>query len=270
MIKEVTFVEKTQKFLTKTDTGDMLTVPKILGGKMMSKFCTNCGAQLEDDVVFCTNCGAKNEEQEAPAEQIEQQEVVTAEEAPAKKNFIEKALEWVKANTLKTMIIAGAAIVVLVLAIILLGGKPYQSAVNNYQAVLNGKASKVEKMAPKEYWEYMEDEYEDFDMDDIVENFEESYETSLEYWEEEYGDNVRIKIKVVDEKKLKDKKVKDLADTLNEKYGIKKKSVKQAYELELEMTIKGSDDEDESERELYAVKIGSKWYLVSQGGSFLY
>ncbi len=236
----------------------------------MSKFCTNCGAPIEDDIVFCTNCGAKNEELEAPAEQVEQQEVIAAEETPAKKNFIEKAIDWVKANTLKTIIIAGAAIVVLVLAIILLGGKPYQSAVNNYQAVLNGKASKLEKMAPKEYWEYMEDENEDFDIDEVKDQFEENYETSLEFLEEKYGDNIRIKIKVTDEKKLKDKKVKDLADALNEKYDIKKKSVKQAYELELEMTIKGSDDEDDSERELYAVKIGSKWYLVTSSGDFLY
>ena len=237
----------------------------------MSKFCINCGAPIEDDIVFCTNCGAKNEEQAAPVEQVEEQEqFVAVEEAPAKKNFIEKALDWVKANTLKTIIIAGAAIVVLVLAIILLGGKPYQSAVNNYQAVLNGKASKLEKMAPKEYWEYMEDENEDFDIDEVKDQFEENYETSLELLEEKYGDNVRIKIKVTDEKKLKDKKVKDLADALNEKYDIKKKSVKQAYELELEMTIKGSDDEDEDEMELYAVKIGSKWYLVNSAGSFMY
>lgn len=236
----------------------------------MSKFCTNCGALMEDESVFCTSCGAKNEEQAAPVEMAEEQApVVAAEEAPAAKNFIEKAIDWVKANALKTIIAAGAAIVVIILAIILLGGKPYQSAINNYQAMLNGKGNKLEKMAPKEYWEYMEDENEDFDLDEAKDQFEEGYEATLEFLEEKYGDNVRIKIKVADEKKLKDKKVKDLADALNEKYDIKKKSVKQAYELELEVSIKGSDDEDEEEMELYAVKIGSKWYLVNGAGSFV-
>lgn len=28
----------------------------------MSKFCTNCGTKLEDDVVFCTGCGQKVED----------------------------------------------------------------------------------------------------------------------------------------------------------------------------------------------------------------
>ena len=33
----------------------------------MSKFCTNCGTKLEDDVTFCTGCGQKVDDNGGPA-----------------------------------------------------------------------------------------------------------------------------------------------------------------------------------------------------------
>ena len=35
----------------------------------MSKFCTNCGVELDDDAMFCTNCGAAQGE---PAQAVDQ------------------------------------------------------------------------------------------------------------------------------------------------------------------------------------------------------
>ena len=35
----------------------------------MSKFCTECGAELRDGIAFCTNCGAKAE-QATPTPQV--------------------------------------------------------------------------------------------------------------------------------------------------------------------------------------------------------
>ena len=143
MIKASAFGEKTDKNLTKNGVDAMLTVPKILGGKEMSKFCTNCGALMEDDAVFCTGCGAKNEEQAAPVEMAEEQAPVVAdEEAPAAKNIVEKAIDWVKANTLKTIIAAGAAIVVIILAIILLFilAYPLTTFMDNYLIMMFDEA----------------------------------------------------------------------------------------------------------------------------------
>ena len=47
------------------------------------------------------------------------------------------------------------------------------------------------------------------------------------------------------------------------KFAVTGSDIKKAYEVELEMTIKGRDDEDDSEMEAAVVKIGGKWYLVS-------
>ena len=46
------------------------------------KFCTNCGAKLEEGVKFCPECGKKIEEVKAP-EVIEETIEKTVEEAPA-------------------------------------------------------------------------------------------------------------------------------------------------------------------------------------------
>ena len=57
----------------------------------MSKFCTNCGATLEDDAVFCPECGARfgvapDAAGETPAEEFrpEAQETAAPEPMPAK------------------------------------------------------------------------------------------------------------------------------------------------------------------------------------------
>ena len=65
--------------------------------------------------------------------------------------------------------------------------------------------------------------------------------------------------------------VKDLAKALADRYDfIKKKDVKKAYELELEMTVKGKDDEDSEDMDVIAVKIKGNWYLISSSGNFMF
>ena len=44
---------------TKSKPTNTYVPPQEETGAAASKFCTNCGAELEADCVFCTNCGAK-------------------------------------------------------------------------------------------------------------------------------------------------------------------------------------------------------------------
>ena len=48
----------------------------------MSKFCNNCGAQMEDQATFCPNCGAANAPAPAP------------QQAPAENKAVAKAGEY--------------------------------------------------------------------------------------------------------------------------------------------------------------------------------
>ena len=240
----------------------------------MSKFCTNCGAEMEDDSLFCTNCGEKfaaAEEvvaafQEAPVVE----EVVVNEEAaaPAKKDVKAIFAELKARPDFKTLVIAAAAlVVVIVLAIVLLCGTSYKDAVKNYQAVMNGNAGKIISLAPNDYWKYVKEE-EDISKADVKDTFKELYEEMEEEMEDTYGKNAKYTIKVTDADKLSKKKLSALAENIEENYEIDEKKVKAGYELECEMTVKGREDDDEYEDTLYAVKIGGNWYVVSSSGTF--
>ena len=159
--------------------------------------------------------------------------------------------------------IAAAVVLVIILAIVLLGKPAYQKPIDTYISVMfKGKASKIKSLAPDAYWEYMEDE-EDLDVDEFIEDYEDEWDDFIDEMEDEYGDNIRVTYKVEKVKDLSDKKVEKIAEALDEQYDIDEKSVKAAKRLDLEMTIKGSEDDDDNDAEFTVVKIGSKWYMIN-------
>ena len=257
----------------------------------MSIFCGNCGAELPDDAQFCTNCGhsvpAKNAENESTvtvnatvgtdaAESTEPAAAPTAntesayQPAPAP-SFTESAPVQKNKNLIPIIIGGAAAAVILIIIIVsvALSGSGYKKAVDNYFDVMfKGKADKIEKLCPPEYWEWYEDQY-DRDLSDIKDDYKDNWEDLLEDFEDEYGKNFKATYKITDKKELSDKKLKTIQDNLKESYDIAKKSVKKAYKLDLDIELKGKDDEDSNERTVYAVKIGGDWYLCNESGYFL-
>ncbi len=212
----------------------------------MARFCGNCSAEIADGVEFCGNCGAP-----APAA------------APVADIVKVGSFEINKKKLPVIGVAAVAVIAVIVLLISLIfGGGGYKSAMDNYVDVMNGKASKIEKLAPKEYWKYVEEE-EDVTVKEIKKAFEEYYEEALkDNLEDEYGKNVKYSYKINDKKELSKKKLEACAEAISDKYDIKESKVKALYELEVELKTKGSEDEEEDEDTAYVVKIGSKWYPI--------
>lgn len=247
----------------------------------MSKFCQNCGKPLDDTMRFCDGCGAS--QQEAPQQEVPQQEVPqqapVATAAPKKEGFsFNKVVGEVKtfANGLvnrckadkKFMYtcigIAAAAVVVLVLLLSLVFGsggmtKPIDTMID---VTFKGKVSKIKDLAPDDYWEWYEDEY-DMDIDDIIDDAEDEFDDVIDYYEDEYGDNIRVSYKVEKKKKLSDKKLKGIAEALADRYDLDEDDFTEAYELDVEMTIKGSDDDDTDDSEMTVIKYKGKWYLIT-------
>ena len=60
----------------------------------MSKFCTTCGAQLDDSATFCTSCGAAQQEQPKQAEN-------TAAAVEAGKNSFSGIMDKVNVDAVK-------------------------------------------------------------------------------------------------------------------------------------------------------------------------
>ena len=229
----------------------------------MSIFCGNCGAELPDDAQFCTNCGhsvpAKSAESEgaetvnAAVETDAAAEPTAAAPASPTDSASQPAAAPSSAETAAAPSSAKTA--------------PVQN--NNYFDVMfRGKADKIEKLCPPKYWDWYEDEYNE-ELDDIKDEYKDNWEDMLEKFEDEYGKNFKATYKITDKKELSDKKLKTIQDNLKERYDIAKKSVKKAYKLDLDVELKGKDDEDSNELTVYAGKIGGNWYLCNEDGYFL-
>ena len=224
----------------------------------MSKFCNNCGSVMEDDAVFCTNCGA----QDVPVYQDNPVEQPTGSPIA----FFQNVMEDSKKKMI-VLIAAGAALVVALLVLILAFSSSPKKAMKNLEKVMNGNASKISSLAPGAYWNYLKEE-EDITKADVKDEFKDSYEDMKEYLEDEYGKNAKYSMKIADKDKLSKKKLEALAESIEENYEIDEKKVKAAYELEVEVSLKGREDDSEYDSTMYAVKIGGKWYIVGPDGTF--
>lgn len=209
----------------------------------MSKFCTQCGSSLDDLAQVCPNCG--NAIEAAPVE------AAPAEEAPATTPQL---------NVKLIAIAAAVLVVVIVLSCFIfpaLSNSP-EDAIDNMIAVMEGKDGKVDDLLPDSIWEYVEDENDDFDMDDFAEYFAEQ---TLEGLEDMYGDGINISYDVEKKTALKDKKLEEIAESLSDRYDIDEDDVKEGYKMKVTMSIEGDEDDDEDESEMTVIKIGSKWYV---------
>lgn len=241
----------------------------------MSKFCGNCGAELNDDATFCGNCGwksgdaTKNEIKDAEDAPVQAADQASAETAPSDGKNPDKK---------KTAILIGGIAIVVIAAIVgfilligaIFGGGGAQGALNNYaSAMQKPNTNNVKKIYPDEYWEAIVDaegsEYND--EDEAIEDFVDNLTDAIEFMEEDYGDNIRISIKIDKERDAKASILNDVKDTLKDRYDIAKKDVKKMVKLDCTVTIKGSEDEDELSAEGYAIQIRNNWYIISEYGS---
>ena len=144
-----------------------------------------------------------------------------------------------------------------------------EKALDNYISVVcNGKVNKLEKLAPAEYWECLEDE-NDVSMKDAEEQMEELNKTLIRGLEDEYGDNIKVSYKILEKDDASSSDLDSMKDYIKSNYDIPKKSVTDAVELEVELTVRGDDDEETGESTFYAVKVDEDWYICSANGAFV-
>lgn len=102
----------------------------------MSKFCGNCGAQLEDSTMFCGSCGAKQAApaQQAPVQQPVQQAFVQPQAAvPAADGSIAADKKPMSPETKKTIMIVG--LISLVAICLIVGGIMIFRSLTKYQKI---------------------------------------------------------------------------------------------------------------------------------------
>ena len=140
--------------------------------------------------------------------------------------------------------------------------RDYTSAIDNFlDFSIKGDIEALEKLAPADFWQELEDEY-DVKVNDIKDDLKNMVKSQVEELEEDYGKNIRVYYDVIDEYEMDEYDLDDIKDTLKDNYGIASKSVNKGFEVEIEATIKGSEDEDTNEIDLTLVQIGGNWYYI--------
>ncbi|MBP3338298.1 MAG: hypothetical protein J6L69_02710 [Lachnospiraceae bacterium] len=200
-------------------------------------------------------------------------------------------------------------VVVLVFSVLFGGGykKPIKAADKALDKHKIDSYEYADYTSLKSYREYVELKNELLDEDD----HEDAYEETIEELEDEFGSKFKVKIKITDKEKLDKDDRKDIADGLEDYYestvdneddsldyleelcdeedvsskdfkklkkayeayikDLKKIKVSKAYELKLEVTIKGKEDEDDFKiKNLIVAKVNGEWVYVSEVGEDLY
>lgn len=208
----------------------------------MSKFCMQCGAQMNDSDSICTSCGA-NQNDSSPA--------FTAE----------PMLETEKKKSSNAVLIAAAALIVVVALLLLkmLFGGSYKQPIDNMcKALETGKGKYLLKCVP----EFMiEDEFEDMKKSEIIDELDEEAEDSLKLLEKSMGDDVKVSYKIKDKDKIDKDDLKDKKKYLEKKYDAKIK-VQKGYEIEAKLSIEGDDKSISDTVDIEVYKINGKWCIL--------
>lgn len=234
----------------------------------MSKFCNQCGSQLEDGAAFCRSCGARQAQAAAqqpppPVSQMPPQPVY-GQPVYAPQPGVKKGNKAILIG-----VAAVAVVLVVVLCLVLFSGPGYKGAVDTLIAVnFRGEAGKLEKLAPKEYWDYIEEQY-DQSLDDIKDSFDDNFENYMDSMEDDLGTNIRVTYKITEAEKMDASDLKSLKSAITNYLDISKSAISEAYKLSIEFTARGSEDSDENDADLVAVRINNNWYLCSESGYFI-
>lgn len=230
-------------------------------------FCTNCGANLADDTIFCNQCGAKvaNEQQQATINMGAVPNSASQGGYNATPTYGGPQYQYPQnpVNNKKIIMITAIAIASIIFLIGFISivkaiatpgySKPIKYMVKGMQ---NGDFKTMMKAFPEFMQDQMEEqiEYYSDDVDEYMEDF-------VNELRDQYGDHFKVSYKILDHKKLKSSKIKDLEEDI-EYYYDEEMDIDEGYELEVELIIKGDEDEDSDETTFTVFKSGSKWYTM--------
>lgn len=218
----------------------------------MSKFCGNCGAELDDNAKVCGYCGVTLSSDPVRAAKSSVPGIVTE-------------MDQQKAEKMKQYIKMGAAAVAAVLVLVI--GISVISSSTGYKGALKkavkyfskGDSTKLYSYASEYYENYYEDGWFYDDFEDFIDHF---VDVSIEEVEDRVGRDPKVKYKITDSYKLEKRKSKleDITDLLDD-YDVDY-DVKSIRMVEVEFTIKGSKKSITESLDLVMLKENGKWKFL--------
>ncbi|MCI7805359.1 MAG: zinc ribbon domain-containing protein [Oscillospiraceae bacterium] len=210
----------------------------------MSKFCMQCGTEIDDNAEICSSCGAA--------------------QTSTPDGTAESTNESKKSNA---PLIAAAAVIIVILLLIMkaLFGGSYKEPIDNMcKAIETGKGKYLYKCMPEFV---LDEQYEDMKKSEIIDELDDEAEDMLEDMEDELGDDIKVSYKIKDKEKIDKDDLEDLEEMLEDAYDGKIK-VRKGYEVDVKIKAKGDDDSDSQTMTLNVYKINGDWCIMGLGGIF--
>lgn len=217
----------------------------------MAKFCSNCGAQMDDEDRVCGQCGTPFQGA-APTP--------TPAPAPAPTPSQAGGKSGGKGGFVGLVIGIIAAIVVIVIAVNVVGNfTGYKGTVNKMiTALQKDDVATLESLASMISDAAMEDWYGD----DYYDNYENMISSALDQFEDAVGPIKKIKYEITDVTEFSDRRMNDVEDDLVDRYNLDTDMIKKILKVQLKLTVKGSKKSSSyNVNNLYLVKESGGWKL---------
>lgn len=210
-------------------------------------FCGKCGAMNSDNAEFCGECGSRFDGVKTSGGSV---------------SFNDNQ----RNKKVGIIAVAAVAVLVVILAFALFGGRSYKAVVKQYvNASLSADAGEILELIPDEVIDVtLEDE--DMTRKELKNELNEELEDAIEYLDRYLGDGWKFSYKIVDVEDLSGDDLDDLSDDY-EDFDVK---ISGAKIVEVELTIKYDGDEFSQSMEIALIKIGRSWYLDVMNTSGLF
>lgn len=229
-------------------------------------FCGKCGTQNPDTAAFCKSCGTRLNSQVKPAAKTVTKTTVRTQMQPQAKR---PAPKHKRRQDKKVGVIAAAAIVafVLILAIVLFGGRSYKTAVKQFfNATFDVDGKAIVNLIPDDLIDYVLDEsgYDEDELDEMIEDIEDEFQDQIDSLKRYLGDDWDVSYKIVSAENIKGEDLNDIKEDYKD-IGVK---VSAAKDVEMELTVKAGETENSNTITISLIKVGRSWYLDldSMGG----
>lgn len=232
----------------------------------MSKFCFKCGATVDSEAEVCTNCGAPFgapviRPKSAPV--AEAPSAASPPETPPE-TVPEVPMKLSKKRLTTVAIIAAAVLTFHLVAFGLLGcftffSSGYTEPIDIYfEAMYEGKTENVEKLAPKEYWNWRA-EQTDMSRDQCIQDAQEGARLTSKSLKNQFGEDFFCTYEVAGKAEMSDEELRELAGVLERDYKISPRTVKKSYTVTIDLNFNGDEQKG---WEITVVQIGYSWYWV--------
>lgn len=160
---------------------------------------------------------------------------------------------------LLTKICIGVVAVIAVLCVLKVvgGGGGYVKPFKAYaKAISKNDAKKYTKTMSDDMLKYIEEKK---GVDDIEEYYSDHIDQAVDFYEEKYGDDVKMTWKLVDKIKMTKDELEDLNDRFDDDKDWDFGEIKKGYHLVFKVTVKGDDKKEKNFATASVVKVKGKW-----------